>query len=120
MRRPLLIIALALACVFGIAAADGHADRSAGATARAWAIKVIVPGQAGGSTRVAAAPPDAVAFDDGFTYPSDGSVVNAASVTTSVSATSGTQARAGATSQVTTLSLFNGTRGRWGGSASKA
>jgi murein DD-endopeptidase MepM/ murein hydrolase activator NlpD len=106
--RTFLPLVLVLAAVLTVGASDGSADRSAGATARAWAIRVIVPGQDGASTRVAAAPPDAVAFDDAFSYPADGSVVTATSVTTSVSATSGSQARAGATSQVTSLSLFKG------------
>ena len=88
--RSSLISALAAACVivFGIGASTGSADRSAGATARAWAIKVIVPGQAGGGTRVLTAPADAVAFDGAFAYPADGSIVSASSMTTSVSATS--------------------------------
>jgi murein DD-endopeptidase MepM/ murein hydrolase activator NlpD len=106
-RKTLPAIAAAV-CLLALGASQGSADQSAGATARAWAIKVIVPGQAGASTRVDTAPPDAVDFDGAFAYPSDGSIVSAASVTTSVSATSGTQARAGATSQVTTLSLFKG------------
>src|SRR5438270_10065547 len=105
-----LIPALAGACLLVVAlgASDGSADRSAGATARAWAIKVIVPGQAAAGTRVLTAPDDAVAFDGAFAYPQDGSVVSASSVTTSVSATSSTQASAGATAQLTTLSLFKG------------
>jgi murein DD-endopeptidase MepM/ murein hydrolase activator NlpD len=107
-RRPLLILALASACACGIAAADGHADRSAGATARAWAIKVIIPGQPSIGTRALDAPDDAVAFDGAFAYPTDGSIVSVGSVTTSVTATSGVQASAGATSQLTTLSLFKG------------
>jgi murein DD-endopeptidase MepM/ murein hydrolase activator NlpD len=108
-RIPILpLFAAACLTVLAVGASDGSADRSAGATARAWAIRVIVPGQDGASTRVAAAPPDAVAFDDAFSYPTDGSVVTASSVTTSVSATSGEQARAGATAQVTTLTLFKG------------
>src|SRR5947209_7669710 len=103
-----LIPALAGACLLVVAlgASDGSADRSAGATARAWAIKVIVPGQAAAGTRVLVAPDDAVAFDGAFAYPADGSIVAASSVTTSVSATSGTQASAGATSQVTSLAIF--------------
>jgi hypothetical protein len=106
--RTTLPVLLAVAAVLAVGAGDTSADRSAGATARAWAIKVIVPGQDGASTRVSAAPPDAVAFDGAFAYPTDGSIVNASSVTTSVSATSGSQARAGATSQLTSLSVFNG------------
>jgi murein DD-endopeptidase MepM/ murein hydrolase activator NlpD len=108
--RAVLIPAFAAACLLCLAAgASGAAgDRSAGATARAWAIKVIVPGQPGAVTRVLTAPDDAVAFDGAFAYPADGSIVAASSVTTSVSATSGVQASAGATSQVTSLSVFKG------------
>src|SRR3954463_13311482 len=103
-----LISALAAACLLVVAlgASDGAADRSAGATARAWAVKVIVPGQAAAGTRGLLAPSDAVAYDGAFAYPADGSIVAASSVTTSVSATSGTQASAGATSQVPPLALF--------------
>jgi murein DD-endopeptidase MepM/ murein hydrolase activator NlpD len=107
-RRSLLISVLAAACVFAVGASTSSADRSAGAIARAWAIKVIIPGQPSVGTRELDAPADAVAFDGAFSYPSDGSIVSASSVTTSVTATSGTQASAGATSQVTTLSLFKG------------
>jgi murein DD-endopeptidase MepM/ murein hydrolase activator NlpD len=107
-RRSLLISALAAACVFAVGASTGSANRSAGAIARAWAIKVIVPGQPSVGTRELDAPEDAVAFDGAFSYPADGSIVSASSVTTSVTATSGTQASAGATSQVTSLQLFKG------------
>jgi hypothetical protein len=112
MSRPVhrspLIPALAAACLLValVGASDGSADRAAGATARAWAIKVIVPGQPAVGTRVLVAPEDAVSYDGAFADPADGSIVAASSVTTSVSATSGTQASAGATSQVTSLSIF--------------
>jgi hypothetical protein len=107
-HRSPLIPAVAAACslVVLVGASDGSADRAAGATARAWAIRVIVPGQPAVGTRVLVAPDDAVAFDGAFADPADGSIVAASSVTTSVSATSGTQASAGATSQVTSLSIF--------------
>jgi murein DD-endopeptidase MepM/ murein hydrolase activator NlpD len=107
-RRPLLISALAVACIFAIGASEGSADRSAGATARAWAVRVIIPGQASVGTRELDAPADAVAYDGAFVYPADGSIVNVGSVTTSVTATSGVQASAGANSQLTTLTLFKG------------
>ncbi|MDX6487356.1 MAG: peptidoglycan LD-endopeptidase LytH [Gaiellaceae bacterium] len=106
MRRSLLIPALAAACALVLGASESSADRSAGSTARAWAIRVIVPGEPGGGTRVLTAPDDAVAFDGAFSYPADGSIVTSTSITTSVSATSGTQASAGATAQVTSLALF--------------
>ena len=99
---------MALACVFAVGASTGSADRSAGAISRAWAIKVIIPGQPSIGTRELDAPEDAVAFDGAFSYPTDGTIVSASSVTTSVTATSGTQASAGATSQVTSLQLFKG------------
>src|SRR5258707_14545085 len=106
---PLIrLSAAACALVLVVGAAESSAERSAGATARAWAIKVIVPGQLAASTRALSAPDDAVSFDGAFAYPTDGSIVAAGSVTTSVSASSGTQASAGATAQVTTLSLFKG------------
>jgi hypothetical protein len=107
-RRSQLIMLLLAAGALTLGAAEGSADRAAGATARAWAIKVIVPGSPGAGTRVLEAPDDAVAFDGAFATPADGSIVTASSVTTSVTATSGTQASAGATSQVTALSIFKG------------
>ena len=81
--RVLLIPSVAALCVLCLAS-GAAGDRSAGATARAWAIKVIVPGQPGSVSRVLTAPDDAVAFDGAFAYPADGSVVSASSVTTSV------------------------------------
>jgi murein DD-endopeptidase MepM/ murein hydrolase activator NlpD len=109
-RIPPLIRILMAACalVLVVGASEGSADRSAGATAGAWAIKVIVPGQPAAGTRVLEAPDDAVSFDGVYAYPADGSIVAAASVTTSVSAASGVQASAAASSQVTSLSLFKG------------
>jgi hypothetical protein len=114
MNRPVrispLIRTLAAACLLllVVGASEGSAEQSAGATARAWAIKVIVPGQAATGTRVLTTPEDAVDFDGAYAYPADGSIVAAASVTTSVAAMSGVQASAGASSQVTSLSLFKG------------
>src|SRR5437763_2592375 len=103
-----LIPALAAACLLVVAlgASDGSADRSAGATARAWAIRVTLPGRAGLGPRIVVAPDDAVSVDGAFAAPADGSIVSATSVTTSVSATSGVQASAGATSQVSSLAVF--------------
>jgi murein DD-endopeptidase MepM/ murein hydrolase activator NlpD len=111
--RPPLIRLSAAACaavlVLVVAASEGSAEQSAGATARAWAIKVIVPGQQDAvSSRVLTAPDDSVAFDGPYAYPADGSIVAASSVTTSVTAASGVQASADASSAVTALSIFKG------------
>ena len=98
--------ALALSVVAGAGAASQ--EPPGGSTAHAWGIAVIVPGQAGGGTRVLAAPPGAIAVDGAFHYPADGSVAAAGSVTTSVAATGSAAADADAWSQVTSLSLFGG------------
>jgi murein DD-endopeptidase MepM/ murein hydrolase activator NlpD len=105
-----LIRLTAAACllVLVVAASEGSAEQSSGATARAWAVKVIVPGQPETGTRVLGAPDDSVAFDGAFAFPADGSIVAATSVTTSVSAASGVQASSDASSQVTMVSLFKG------------
>jgi hypothetical protein len=105
-RIAALIAVVALVVVVGATAQRGAG--TSGATATAWAVKVIIPGATGAGSKVASAPPDAVAFGGAFSYPSDGSVVKAASTTTSVSAAGGTEATAGATAQITTLSLFGG------------
>lgn len=110
MRRSMLIPALTAAAtlVLAVGASTGSADRSAGAAARAWGIKIIVPGQAATGSRELDAPPNAVSYDGAYAYPADGSIVAAASLTTSVSTTSGTQADASASAAVTSLSLFKG------------
>jgi murein DD-endopeptidase MepM/ murein hydrolase activator NlpD len=97
---------LALSVVAGAGASPQ--DPPGGSTARAWGIAVIVPGRAGGGSRVLAAPPGAIAVDGAFRYPADGSVAAAGSVTTSVAATGATTADADAWSRVTSLSLFDG------------
>ena len=101
------------AAVLGAALALGsaaHASAAAGgATARAWAIRILVPGRAAVGTRVLAAPARSGAVAGGaFAYPADGSIVAARSVSAGVSATSGSRPQAGASAQVTALSLFGG------------
>jgi murein DD-endopeptidase MepM/ murein hydrolase activator NlpD len=104
---PALCVSLALALLPGPAA--GTTGLTGGATARAWAIRILVPGRAAVGTRVLTAPlGSSVALGGAFAYPADGSVVTASSVTTRVSATSGSQARAAAASRVNALSLFRG------------
>ncbi|MBD0337933.1 MAG: M23 family metallopeptidase [Thermoleophilia bacterium] len=87
----------------------GAQPAAAGGSARAYAIKVVVPGQPGATAGSVVAPPDAVALGAGFAYPADGSVVSsgalAASASTGVGAAS---ASAGASSEVQSLSLFGG------------
>jgi murein DD-endopeptidase MepM/ murein hydrolase activator NlpD len=104
-------VALAAAAVLVLAtgATGGlHRPQSAGGTAQAVAIQVVVPGQSGALRGSVSAPPDAVTFGGAFAYPADGSAVSATSVTASASTTSGSDATSSASSEVDSLSLFGG------------
>jgi hypothetical protein len=93
--------------VAGTVGAGGARSKTA-ASARAVAIRVVVPGQAGSSAGVISSPPDHAAFGSAFGYPADGSIVNTGAISASASTTSATSATAAATSQVGSLSLFGG------------
>lgn len=86
----------------------GGARSTAGASARAVAIRVVVPGQAGASAGVIASPPDHAAFGSAFAYPADGSVVSTGAISVAASTTSGSSATSAATSQVGSLTVFGG------------
>jgi murein DD-endopeptidase MepM/ murein hydrolase activator NlpD len=105
MLRPLSFAIAALVLVVGPATA---AERSA-ASARAYAIKVVVPGQSGAATTSVAAPPDAAALGGGFAYPADGSAITSGAVTSSASVrTTETTAIAKASSTTTNVVIFGG------------
>ena len=112
LRKLISIVVGSLASAVLLAAGSAGAETSApaaGASARAFAIKVVVPGRAEAITAQVAAPPDAVAFGAGFAYPEDGSVLTSGSVTASASASAAdTTAAASASSEVTSLSIFGG------------
>lgn len=81
-----------------------------GASARAYALRIVVPGLRDVVLALVAAPPDAVAFGGAFAYPVEGGgVVSTGAITASASAgaEAGT-ALARASSQVEALSLFGG------------
>ena len=106
-RAPLAICLSVLLLVTSSAGASSwRASASGGATAQAYAIRVLVPGQAGGATPTVSAPPDAVQFSGGFSY-GDG-FVTTGSANASVSAVSGTDATASASAEVSSLSIFGG------------
>ena len=86
----------------------GGARATAGASARAYAIRVVVPGQAGASVGTVSAPPDHIASGASFAYPADGSVVTTGSLTASASTDAGSSAVASASSEVQSLILFGG------------
>jgi murein DD-endopeptidase MepM/ murein hydrolase activator NlpD len=111
-KRASLVVVLALTLLTA-ASTDAGGSGSAstgGATATAYGIKVIVPGQAGGATPTVSAPPDAVQFSGGFSYGSgsSGALVTTGSANASVSAVSTTSATATASAEVSSLSVFGG------------
>src|SRR5919201_33940 len=92
-RTPLaLLAALTLLTSAAAGAADERAQAS-GATARAYGIRVLVPGQPEAGTPTLSAPHDAVLFTGGFNY---NDLVTTGSANASVSAVSGSQASASA------------------------
>src|SRR5262245_28069512 len=99
---------LALLVVLSVGSATAARSESSGTSARAFAIQVAVPGQAGSSAAAVSAPPDAVGVGGSFAYPGDGSIVSAGSVTSGAFATSGSSATASASAQVSTISIFGG------------
>ena len=107
---PAVVASLSLASLLAAAGADAEAIApGSGSSARAFAIRVTVPGQAGGVTAQVAAPPDAVAFGGSYAYPADGTAVTSGAVTGSASASSSDGAAdASASAEVQTLSLFGG------------
>jgi len=80
-------------------------SQASGATARAFAIRVVVPDQAGASTPTVSAPDDAVVFSGGFDY---NGVVKTGSANASVSAVSQPSASASASAEVSDLNVFAG------------
>jgi murein DD-endopeptidase MepM/ murein hydrolase activator NlpD len=105
----LAALALTLMLVVLSVGSAGAARSETGSTsARAFAIQVAVPGQAGGSAAAVSAPPDAVGVGGSYVYPADGTIVNAGSVTSGAFATPGASATASASAQVSTVSIFGG------------
>ena len=74
-------------------------------SAEAFAIQVSVPGQGGAVGGAVSGPPDAVGVGGAFAFPGDGSIAQAASISSSVSASG---ANSQAEVSVSGLSLFGG------------
>jgi murein DD-endopeptidase MepM/ murein hydrolase activator NlpD len=107
LKRVAATVVLVLAVLAtGSAGVPGSRAADSGlATAHAYGIRVIVPGQAGAATPTVAAPPAQVQFSGAFSY---NGLVTAGSANSSVSADAGTHATATAAAEVTSLSIFNG------------
>jgi murein DD-endopeptidase MepM/ murein hydrolase activator NlpD len=106
-RRRLALLLLLTLFAIGPAGAVGPA-RSPGAAATAWGIRVSPAGGAGAGTSTVVSPPAATPAVEGFTYPSDGSILTASSSTASAVTEVKTNAAARAESVVTAISIFKG------------
>jgi murein DD-endopeptidase MepM/ murein hydrolase activator NlpD len=109
-RAPLgLVLGLTLLATASAGASSWQSAADGGATAQAYGIRVLVPGQSGGATPTVSAPPDAVQFSGGFSYSANNVVVvSTGSANASVSAVSGTEATASASAEVSNVSIFGG------------
>src|SRR5215831_743854 len=104
---PLALLLLAAAS----ADAGWQGTHASGSTARAQAIRVVVPNGPGGATPAVSAPDDHVAFSGGFTYADPTSravLVTTGSANASASASTDVEASATASAQVNNLNVFNG------------
>jgi murein DD-endopeptidase MepM/ murein hydrolase activator NlpD len=104
-RVPLGILIGLTLLTSASAEASGDGAQASGATARAYGIRVLVPGQPEAGTPTVSAPNDAVLFTGAFNYKD---VVTTGSANASVSAVSGREANATASTEVSGLSVFNG------------
>ncbi len=108
-KRGVIGLAVAAAAIAGAAgAASPPAARNGGASARAYALRIVPPGQTGATQVEVSAPPDAVGFAQSYQYPEDGSLVKTGPLTASATADSGLKSSASGASDVASLSLFNG------------
>ena len=114
MLKRALVAPLAVLLLLAAASADAgwQGAQSAGATARAQAIRIVVPGQSGAATPAVSAPNDQVLFSGGFTYGEDPAthtpLVTSGSANASASASTDVEASATASAAVNNLNVFNG------------
>jgi murein DD-endopeptidase MepM/ murein hydrolase activator NlpD len=108
LRRALIGLSLAATLLLAGSPGTSAPPQGSGAAARAFAVRVVVPGQPGAATTTVSAPPDAVEFGGPFSYPEDGTVLTTGSFTASAAAGAGGTAYATASSEVTSISVFGG------------
>jgi murein DD-endopeptidase MepM/ murein hydrolase activator NlpD len=104
-RASVAFVAALLLLTAAAADAGWQQARASGATARAYAIRVVVPDQPGAETPTVSAPEDSVAFSGSFDY---NHTVTTDSANASASALAGSPANATASAEVNNLSVFGG------------
>ncbi|TML03303.1 MAG: M23 family metallopeptidase [Actinobacteria bacterium] len=108
------VASLAALLLLAAASADAvsQGGPAGGATARAQALRIVVPGQAGAATPAVSAPTDQVLFSGGFTYGEDPTthapIVSTGSANASASTSSDVETDATAAAEVNNLNVFNG------------
>ena len=111
-RASVAPVAALLLLTTASADAGWQRGQTAGATARAQAIRIVVPGQPGGATPTVSAPNDQVLFSGGFSYGEDPSthaaILTTGSANASASAATDAEASATASAEVNNLNVFNG------------
>jgi murein DD-endopeptidase MepM/ murein hydrolase activator NlpD len=105
LRRATILCGAAVVLVLSGSGGVSSAVASGTSSAEAFAIQVSVPGQGGSTGGAVSAPPDAVGVGGAFAFPGDGSIAQAASISSSVSASG---ANSEAEVAVSGLSLFGG------------
>ena len=104
-----IVLPLALALLAAGSVGTSSGADSAGALARAYAIRVTSPGGGSSTPTISSPPSDAVAPGSGFTYSgAEGPAVTTGSYVASVQSDSTGNPYANASAEVTSLSLFNG------------
>ena len=109
-----LVAPVAALLLLTTASADAGWKRgqAAGATARAQAIRIVIPGRDAAATPTVSAPNDQVLFSGGFAYGEDpvthAPIVSTGSANASASAATDVEATATASAEVNNLNVFNG------------
>ena len=114
MLKRALVVPLAALLLLAAASADAgwKNTQAAGSTARAQALRIVVPGGTGAATPTVSAPNDQVLFSGGFSYGEDPTthapLVTTGSANASASASTDVEASATAAAEVNNLNVFNG------------
>ena len=110
-RLAALLVLTALVAVVGatVGAGIGTGAKTPVSSASAYAISVVVPGQAGAAAGAAVAPGGGdTGLADAFAYPADGSIARTGALSSSVSARTDAGAAAYAVTDVLGVALFGG------------
>jgi murein DD-endopeptidase MepM/ murein hydrolase activator NlpD len=102
-----LVVAAVAVLLLALGGAAAAASSPAGASARAFGVRVVVPGGDGGSAAAVASPPQGSASLPSYSY-GDGAVTTGELSTSSRTAAGSTSANGGASATVQAVSLFGG------------